>query len=307
MSGGGGNEVDQLKRLQGALFDPERFHFDYDPALTSTAADALAARRGNCVAFTNLFIAMARARGIHVRAGYMTPHVPGERRGDLVYVNTHVVAVYQLHDRFLVFDFYGARQDDVPRIRLLDDLELAALYVNNRAVDALSHGDLATAETGLEAVVRLAPEFAGAYANLGVLRRRRGNTAGAFDAYRAALAIEPRNPAVLSNLAALYLETGRLREAQAALRLADMSSATVYTMLARGDLESVDGRPDEALRFYKRAARLDPEIPDPHLAIARLEKGRGNLRDARRAASRALAIAPQNDEAQAISRELAGP
>jgi tetratricopeptide (TPR) repeat protein len=86
-----------------------------------------------------------------------------------------------------------------------------------------------------------------------------------------------------------------------------MSSATVYTMLARGDLESVDGRPDEALRFYKRAARLDPEIPDPHLAIARLEKGRGNLRDARRAASRALAIAPQNDEAQAISRELAGP
>ncbi|HEX4825440.1 MAG TPA: tetratricopeptide repeat protein [Candidatus Polarisedimenticolaceae bacterium] len=303
-SGGGGDQVDQLRRLQAALFDASSFHFDYDPALTATAADALELRRGNCVAFTNLFIAMARARGIRVLAGYMTPHVPGEKRGDLVYVSTHVVAVYQLHDRFLVFDFYGARVDDVPRIRLLDDLELAALYVNNRAVEALSRGDFTAAEAGLNAVVHLAPEFAGAYANLGVLKRRRGDTAGALDAYRSALAIDPHNPAVLSNLATLYLETGHVREAQAALRVADMSAATVYTMLARGDLEYADGKADEALRFYRRAARLDPAIPDPHLAIARLERGRGNLKDARRAASKALALAPDNGEAQEMTREL---
>jgi Tfp pilus assembly protein PilF len=234
----------------------------------------------------------------------MTPRGAGEKRGDLVYVNTHVVAVYQLFDRAVVFDFYGSRTDDVPRVKILDDLELAALFVNNRAVEALSRGDLAAAEAGLEAVVRLAPEFAGAHGNLGVLRRRRGDVPGALDAYRAALAIEPRNPAVLSNLAALYVDTGRTREAQAALRLADMGSATVYTILARGDLESADGHPDEALRFYKRAARLDRGIPEPHLAIARMQKGRGNLTEARKAAARALAIAPESAEAQALHREL---
>jgi len=306
LSGNGGSAVDQLKRLQSALFDPDRFTFDYDAKLTYTAAEALAARRGNCVAFTNLFIAMARARGIRVKAGYMAPRVAGEKRGDLVYVNTHVVAVYQLHDRFVVFDFYRTRVDEVPRIRLLDDFELAALYVNNRAVDALSRGELIAAEAQLEAVVRLAPRFVGAQGNLGVLKRRRGDVSGALDAYRAALVLEPHNPTILANLAALYLGMGRTREAESALRLADLSTATTYTILARGDLEAADGNPDEALSFYRRAARLDATIPDPYLAIARLEKGRGRLAEAQRAAGRALKVAPESVEAQALARELAG-
>jgi Tfp pilus assembly protein PilF len=305
-SGSGGNVVDQLKRIQSALFDPERFTFDYEAGLTYTAAEALAARRGNCVAFTNLFIALGRARGIRVKAGYMTPRVAGEKRGDLVYVNTHVVAVYQLNDRFVVFDFYGSRQDDVPRIRLLDDFELAALYVNNRAVEALSRGELVSAEAQLEAVVRLAPQFVGAHGNLGVLKRRRGDISGALDAYRTALSLEPHNPTILANLASLYVGMGRYREAQAALRLADLSTATSYTILARGDLEAADGNPDGALSFYRRAARLDTTIPDPYVAIARLEKGRGRIAEAQRAAGRALKLAPDNAEAQALNRELSG-
>src|SRR5258706_6247492 len=50
MAGGGGGTVDQLKRLQNALFDTARFTFYYDAGLTESAAQALAAGRGNCVA-----------------------------------------------------------------------------------------------------------------------------------------------------------------------------------------------------------------------------------------------------------------
>jgi Flp pilus assembly protein TadD len=223
-----------------------------------------------------------------------------------VYVSTHVVAVYQLHDRFVVFDFYGTREDAVPRIRLLDDFELAALYVNNRAVEALSRGEFDTAEAQLEAVVRLAPQFVGAHGNLGVLKRRRGDTSGALDAYRTALTLEPHNPSILANLASLYIGMGRFREAQAALRLADMSTATTYTILARGDLEAADGNPNGALSYYRRAARLDGSIPDPYVPIARLEMGRGRWAEAQRAAGRALKLAPDDPEAQALNRELAG-
>ena len=183
IAGGGGGTVDQLKRLQNALFDTKRFTFDYEAGLTETAAEALAAGRGNCVAFTNLFIAMARSRGMRVRAGYIQPRVTGEKRGDLVYVSTHVVAVYPLHDRYVVFDFYRTGEEDPSRrIRLLDDFELAALYVNNRAVHALSAGDYARAEALFNAVIRLAPEFAAAEGNLGVVLRRRGDFPGALDA-----------------------------------------------------------------------------------------------------------------------------
>jgi hypothetical protein len=152
MAGRSGGTVDQLKRLQSGLFDAARFTFAYDARLTETAAEALASGRGDCVAFTNLFIAMARSRGLRVQAGYIQPRATGEKRGDLIFVSTHVVAVYQLHDRYIVFDFYKTREDRSQQIRLLDDLELAALYVNNRAVLALSAG-LARAEALFTAVL----------------------------------------------------------------------------------------------------------------------------------------------------------
>jgi Flp pilus assembly protein TadD len=300
-----GGTVDELKRIQSALFDTTNFTFDYESGSTATAAEALTAGRGNCVSFTNLFIAMARSRGYRVRAGYIQPRSMGEKRGDLVYIMTHVVAVYPLHDRYVVFDFYRTREDPSRRIRLLDDFELAALYVNNRAVAALSAGDYALAEARLVAVLKLAPDFAPAYGNLGVILRRRGDIPGAIDAYRHALALAPRDPSILGNLAALYSGLGRTREAKTALELADLSVATPYTILARGDLEAADGQVDAALRYYRRAARLDPKIPDPHLAIARLTRASGRLDEARREAARALKLDPENREAKTILEELA--
>jgi Flp pilus assembly protein TadD len=216
-----------------------------------------------------------------------------------------VVAVYALHDRYVVFDFYRTREDSAPHIRLLDDFELAALYLNNRAVDALGTGDYAEAESLLNEVLKLAPDFAAAHGNLGVLRRRRGDTAGALDAYRRALTLDPRDPSILGNLAVLYNGLGRHREAKAALDLADLRRATPYTVLARGDLEAADGRVDAALRHYRRAARIDPRIPDPHLAIARLARSAGRLDEARRAAARAAKLDPGNPEANEILDALA--
>jgi Flp pilus assembly protein TadD len=304
LSAHGGGTVDELKRIQSALFDTTRFTFDYESGLTVSAAEALAAGRGNCVSFTNLFIAMARSRGLRVKAGYIQPRAGGEKRGDLVYLSSHVVAVYPLHDRYVVFDFYQTREDPAQRIRLLDDFELAALYVNNRAVSALSDGDYALAEARLAAVLKLAPDFAPAYGNLGVILRRRGDISGAIDAYRRALALAPRDPSILGNLAALYVGLGREREAKAALELADLRTATPYTVLARGDLEAADGRTEAALRFYRRAARIDPTIPDPHLSIARLTRAVGRFDEARREAGRALKLDPDNREAKSILEEL---
>jgi Flp pilus assembly protein TadD len=306
-SGRGSGTVDQLKRIQSALFDTSRFTFDYDSMLTETAAEALAAGRGNCVSFTNLFIALARSRGFAVKAGYIQPRAVAEKRGDLVYIMSHVVAVYPLHDRYVVFDFYKTREDADQRIRLLDDFELAALYVNNRAVSALAAGDYALAEARLKAVLKLAPDFAPAYGNLGVILRRRGDISGALDAYRRALELAPRDPSILGNLAALYTGLGREREAKAALTLADLSLATPYTILARGDLEAADGRIEAALRYYRKAARLASSIPDPHVSMARLMRAAGRFDEARREAARALKVDPENTEAKAILDGLQPP
>jgi hypothetical protein len=69
--------------------------------------------------------------------------------------------------------------------------------------------------------------------------------------------------------------------------LADLSTATSYTILARGDLEAADGNPDHALRYYRRARSTGRKDPDPQLAIARLEQSRGRYAEAQRAVMRA--------------------
>ena len=302
-AGGGGGEVDQLRRIQSALYDPARFNLVYDSGTTLTATEALAAGRGNCVTSTSLFIALARARGIRVRAGYVTPRSIGEKKGDLVFVTTHVVAVFENFQRSVVFDFYRESEES-SIVSLIDDLTLAALYLNNRAVDRLSRGDLDAAERDFDIVVKLAPQLIAAHANLGVLRRRRGDVSGAFDAYRRALALDSDNPVVLGNLAALYASLGRTRDAKAALELADLGEATPYTILARGDLELADGRFDDALKLYRRAARAGPRLPEPYVAIARLERARGRPAEARRAIDRALRLVPGHAEATSLDAEL---
>ena len=68
---GPGSDSERLKRLQSALLDRKAYAFEYDTVATFTASEAFAMRRGNCVSFTNLFIAFGRAIGIPLQAGLL--------------------------------------------------------------------------------------------------------------------------------------------------------------------------------------------------------------------------------------------
>lgn len=288
--GGRGTPLEILDNLQEALFFGSRMTFDYESTATLTAGEALAAGRGNCVAFTNLFIALGRARGIQVRGALIELQDRSERRGDLVFVNNHVVAVYPHTSGITVYDFYRQRSEFVSQIRLLDDLELAAIYANNRGALELQRSNPAGAAAAFETTVRLWPDFSRAYANLGVARRRLGDADGAFEAYRRALRDAPRDPTVLGNLAALYTSLGKEGEAKAALAAADLRGATPWLLVVRADLELAEGNVDEAARLYRKAARQAPGLAEAFFGLARAEEARGNERASRQARERAEAL-----------------
>lgn len=303
--GRGASPLSQLAALQGAMFDGGSFVFDYDADVSLTAAEAFEAGRGNCVSFTNLFIALGRSRGIPVRLAILEREPRAERDGDLVLVNTHVVAAYAHSGKLTVYDFYRLRREEVRGIRLLDDIWVTAIYLNNLAVRHLRAGELESAGLRLDQALRLAPTFVGALGNLGVVRRRRGDTDGAFDAYRQALEFAPRDATVLGNLATLYAGLGRSREAAAALRSADLRSASPWALLVRGDLEAADGNPDAALSWYRKARRMAPDLSEVWAAIAQAEAGRGRTKAALKAAGRALELEPGNEAASRIRESLA--
>jgi tetratricopeptide (TPR) repeat protein len=298
-----GDPRDQLADIQRFLFDNEKFPFVYDARGTYTASETFRRREGNCVSFTNLFIALGRSLGIPLQPALIL-RGDVEKEGDLVVINTHLIALYAHGDGITLYDFAEQRDDEIRGLTLLDDLWLTAIFLNNRGVDALRAENYEQAIRQLRQATILAPEFTAAYGNLGVAHRKAGEPEKALEVYQRALEIESRSPTILNNLASLYRSTGREAEARAALEAADLSKASPYLLITRGDLALAQGDPRKALKYYKRARRTNPDIPGPWLAIARLELRRNNLEAAQRALQRALELAPESSEIQQMGQNV---
>ncbi len=297
---GPGDEAARLRQLQEALFDAQRFPFIYEVKTTLTAIEAFYRREGNCLSFTNLFVALGRSLGIPVQSGLITRMRGSEREDDLIVVNTHVVAMFTQAGGTTYFDFDRTRRHQPTAVRPLDDLWVAALYLNNRGADELRLRHPEAAARLFADAVKLAPEFGPAWGNLGVARRRLGDVPGALSAYAEALRSDPTNPTVLSNLALLYTSLGRTGEAEAALAAARLSAASPHLLIVRGDVELARGNLVDARRLYQRARRLDPRLADVWVALARLELAAGRPAQARRLATKALRLDPKVVGARAL-------
>jgi len=300
---GPGDERERLRRLQGALLDRKSYAFEYDTVATFTASEAFAFRRGNCVSFTNLFIAFGRALGIPLQAALVFRRARSEREGDLVMVYNHMVAVLPKTRDLIVYDFYMTRDSSKVDLKLIDDLAVAAISASNRGVEALRAGDLEKARTLLERATKLQPSLPDLHSNLGIVRWRQKDVEGAYQAFREGLDLDPHRPALLHNLAALYIDQGRQAEARAALAAASTRDASPFLFVVQGDLEFAGGNLKEALTAYKRAHRESRALVEPLLGIARTEKALGNEAAARRALQKAAKLRPDDPQVRALLEE----
>jgi len=300
---GPGDERERLKRLQSALLDRKSYAFEYDTVATFTASEAFAFRRGNCVSFTNLFIAFGRALGIPLQAALVFRRARSEREGDLVMVYNHMVAVLPKTRDLIVYDFYMTRDSSKVDLKLIDDLAVAAISASNRGVEALRAGDLEKARKLLERATKLQPSLPDLHSNLGIVRWRQKDVEGAYRAFREGLDLDPHRPALLHNLAALYIDQGRQAEARAALAAANTRDASPFLFVVQGDLEFAGGNLKEALTAYKRAHRESHSLVEALLGIARTEKALGNEAAARRALRKALKLRPDDPQVRALLEE----
>ncbi len=304
---GPGTTAEKLWRLQQALVDRRAFGFEREVGGTFTAAEAFREKRGNCVSFTNLFIALGRSLGISLHASIVKRRPEFEKHGELVVIYSHMVAVRPRGNVSQVYDFWGQGSDPTAELVPLTDLEVAGIGLGNSGVVKLEAGDLAGASADFATAVRLAPRLPGLWANLGLARWRSGDPEGALSAYAQGLAIDAGSPSVLQNLALLYSETGRPGEARAALAAANSGEATPYALIARADLEMAAGHVDEALRLYIRVRKMAPRLVEPWVGIARAERALGNLDAAKKAAERARRLAPSDPGVARLLRELERP
>ena len=302
---GPGSARERLGRLQSALFDTSSFPFQYDHQESLTAIEAFARREGNCLSFTNLFVAMGRSLDLPVTTALVRHVQVSERDGDLIMVNNHVVAALQDGTSWLYYDFDQRDDGKLTQIQPLDDLWITALYLNNRGADELRAGRPDIALRLFDYATKLAPAFAPTWSNMGVARRRLGDTQGALDAYSHALTVSAADSTVLANLASLYRSLGREQEARAVMREIQIGNATPSALILRGDLARTMGHTGSAIRLYKRACHLGPALADPWVALARVELTRSRPDRARKDLGRALKLEPRNEDAIDLLHQLA--
>ena len=182
---------------------------NYNHTKTYTAEQTFYAREGNCLSFTNLYMALAREAGLIV--SYQEVAVPPawSAKGDIHYFSLHMNVLLELPRKAQIIDFDTQTEASKGKRKMVNDRTAAAHYYNNMAVHYLSINDLPTAFLHAHKAIELRPRTGYFWANLGTIMRRADDEAAAEEAYLAAIEISGE-PAAISNLARLYKKQGSL-------------------------------------------------------------------------------------------------
>lgn len=214
--------------LLAALYSKSDLQLDYDASVTRTAAQTYAERSGNCLSLVIMTAAFARELGMDVRFQSVQTEETWSRSGSLYLISSHVnvslapraaaLNGYSTLDQPLVVDFLPP--PDAARLRTteLQEADIVALYMNNRAAEELVQGRVADAYWWARAAILKRPSLLEAYNTLAVIYARGGRPALAERTYRVALQRQPDSLVVMQNLEQILSASGRLAEAQALQR-----------------------------------------------------------------------------------------
>jgi Flp pilus assembly protein TadD len=299
---------DKILYLSRSLFATGQFKIDYVRGYTGTAMEVFETRQANCLAFTLLFIGMARELGVPAYFLEVRDSENYRKEGDLIVVSDHVAVGYGPTHDLRIIDF-GAREDaPYRRITLIDDYRAIAMFYSNRGAEELRSGRFEEALDWLRSAVAIDPGYAGSWVNLGVAWRRSGDVDNAEIAYRTALELDLQSTSALQNLAALLHFKGEEEEALDLLAMADRASnRNPFTYLTLGDLNMRHGRLDEAGRFYKKALKRQGENAESLAAMGLWSLEQGDQKEARDWLERAEVLDKDAPRVALLRRRLSVP
>jgi Flp pilus assembly protein TadD len=191
-------------------FENRDFTVIYDADSTLSATETFLQKRGNCMAFTLMMVAMARELGADAYFNQVdVPPVWGHDEAQTFVVYRHINMVSPSARGRRVVDFNLAAYDPVYDQIKLSDSAAFAQYYSNRAVERMKQDMREAAFLNIRKALELRPLDSDLWANLGAIYSRFGHTAEAELSYQQALQFKAGNLVAISNLERLYRNSDR--------------------------------------------------------------------------------------------------
>lgn len=216
----GESYFDRVKRLHVALLSSEDAGgraIVYNAYVTETPSVTFTQRRANCLSFTLLYVAMARAVGIHAQVNevQIPPTWDLRNKKDMVFlrhVNVKVPMSREnpniLNNDDVVIDLEMDRfRSNYRQYPISDDLAAAQFY-SNRAMEYLEKNQYADTFLSLRKSIALNDQQSYVWGNLGVLYSHMNLWRQAELAYLHGLEVDAEDLTLMNNLSYLYRQTG---------------------------------------------------------------------------------------------------
>lgn len=210
----------RFRRLMSELVERQYFANTYEAWGTFSAAETFANKRGNCLGYTNMFIALARALNLNAQYQLVESHPEWDVAGGYLIRNNHINVIlpgvrppnYGQADT--VVDFNLVQPDpDSAVARTVSDEFAAALFHANLAVDLMHAGQHEQAFAQLKRGAMLAPRNKIVWNNLGVLYSKNNRPAAAQQAYQQALLLDNNDKSAWVGMAVALTAQGKVEEA----------------------------------------------------------------------------------------------
>ncbi len=306
----------QRQGLVSALYSKNDLMLEYESARTRTAAETFADRSGNCLSLVIMTAAFAKELGMPVRFRSVDVDSTWSRTAGLYLASAHVnISIGSRResgmrstdqDDMLLVDFIP--QDEALRIRAreLEEDEIVALYMNNRAAEMLVQDRIDDAYWWARAAVAKRPSMVPALNTLAVIYERHGDAALAEQTYRTALQREPENMTVMRNLQPVLARLGKGEEAKAlAQRIASIEPFPPYYHFDRGMVALRAGDYGRARELFEREVNRAPYNDEFRFWLGVSHLKLGDISHAREQIAKAVDTSTRQEMRKLYSAKLA--
>ena len=277
------NSKSRQEGLFDALYTKGKLKLEFDSAMTRNAAQAFAARSGNCLSLVIMTAAFAREMGLPVR--YQSAFVDDvwSRSGDVQFFIGHVNLTLGRgglgrNETELTIDFLPPEEIRRVRTRPIGEKTIVAMYMNNRAAELFTQGRVNDAYWWARAAIGQDPGFLSSYNTLGIIYQLHGNLAEAEQALAYALERAPGNPHVMSNLVWVLNAQGRAAESRIlALKLEQLEPNPPFSFFNRGLAALREGNFQAARDLFTKEIDRAPDYHEFHFWLAIAYAGLGEM------------------------------